>query len=358
MTFAFAAAGTGGHVYPALAVARALTDGGVESDDVIFFGGERLEAAAVPGAGFELVPIEIRGLSRSMSMRNLTLPAVVARATNVVRDTLSRRGTGVVTSFGGYVGVPAGVGARRAHVPLVVHEQNAVAGLANKIVSRWAERVFVAFDQANLPRAEVVGNPLRREFEGFDRGALRAAARERYRLSGRLPVLGVLGGSLGARSLNEAAYSFATRFAGSAEIVHLTGPAHFDTVTAAFGAVPGWHGVPFEESMEHFYASVDVVLSRSGALTISELAATGTPAVVVPYAAGTAGHQAANAADLAAAGGCLIVDETDLVGVPKILAGILDNPERMRRMSVAAASVAHSDAADVIAGALLELSDG
>jgi UDP-N-acetylglucosamine--N-acetylmuramyl-(pentapeptide) pyrophosphoryl-undecaprenol N-acetylglucosamine transferase len=138
MTFAFAAAGTGGHVYPALAVARALIDEGVEPDDVIFFGGERLEATAVPGAGFELVPIEIRGLSRSLSARNFTLPAVVARATNVVRDTLVRRGTDVLTSFGGYVGVPGGVGARRARVPLVVHEQNAVAGLANKVVSRWA----------------------------------------------------------------------------------------------------------------------------------------------------------------------------------------------------------------------------
>jgi UDP-N-acetylglucosamine--N-acetylmuramyl-(pentapeptide) pyrophosphoryl-undecaprenol N-acetylglucosamine transferase len=356
MTFAFAAAGTGGHVYPALAVARALIDEGVEPDDVIFFGGERLEATAVPGAGFELVPIEIRGLSRSLSARNFTLPAVVARATNVVRDTLVRRGTDVLTSFGGYVGVPGGVGARRARVPLVVHEQNAVAGLANKVVSRWADRVFVAFDRANLPRAELVGNPLRREFELFDRAALRSDARSRYGLSGERPVLGVLGGSLGARSLNEAAIAFAGRSAGSHDIVHLTGPAHFVAVAAEVDAIPGWHGVSFEESMELFYAAVDVVLSRSGALTISELAATGTPAVVVPYAAGTAGHQAANAAQLAEAGGCVIVDEAELDTLPALLADILDDPDRMRRMSVASASVGHPDAADVIATALLEFS--
>jgi len=357
MTFAFAAAGTGGHVYPALAVARALLDEGVEPDDVIFFGGERLEATAIPGAGFEFVPIEIRGLSRSLSARNFTLPAVVARATNVVRDTLAQRGTDVLASFGGYVGVPAGVGARRARVPLVVHEQNAVAGLANKVVSRWADRVFVAFDRAKLPRAELVGNPLRREFELFDRAALRSAARSRYGLSGERPVLGVLGGSLGARSLNEVATAFADRSAGSHEIVHLTGPSHFDAVAAGVDATAGWHGAPFEESMEFFYAAVDLVLSRSGALTISELAATGTPSVVVPYAAGTAGHQAANAADLAEAGGCVIVDETDLGSVPDLLASILDDPDRIGRMSVAAASVGHADAADVIATALLEFSD-
>jgi UDP-N-acetylglucosamine--N-acetylmuramyl-(pentapeptide) pyrophosphoryl-undecaprenol N-acetylglucosamine transferase len=170
----------------------------------------------------------------------------------------------------------------------------------------------------------------------------------------------VLGGSLGARSLNEAAIAFAGRSAGSHDIVHLSGPAHFDAVAVAVAAevdaIPGWHGVSFEESMELFYAAVDVVLSRSGALTISELAATGTPAVVVPYAAGTAGHQAANAADLAEAGGCVIVDEADLGILPDLLADLLDDPDRMRRMSVASASVGRPDAADVIATALLEFS--
>lgn len=357
MTYAFAAAGTGGHVYPALAVARALTDRGVEADDVIFFGGERIEATAVPDAGFELVPIEIRGLSRSLSAKNFTLPGVVARATARVRDTLNRRRTAVLTSFGGYVGVPAGLGARRAGVPLFVHEQNAVAGLANKLVARWAQRVFVGFEAARLPRAEVVGNPLRSEFESFDPARLRTEARSRYGLTGARPVLGVLGGSLGARVLNETALSFLAEANGRYDVVHLTGPQHFDAVADRAAGLAGWHGVAFEDAMEYFYAASDLVLSRSGALTISECAVTGTPAVVVPYAAGTAGHQEANAAGLAAAGGCVIVAETDIDRVPDLLAAILEDQSRTEAMAAAAASVGRPDAAEVIAGAILEMGD-
>ena len=243
MTYVFAAAGTGGHVYPALAVADALVATGVASSDILFVGGDRMEATTVPAAGYEFVGVEIRGLRRSMSADNLKLPSIVWRATQRLADLFRTRDTRVVTAFGGYVSVPAAWAARRSGARLFVQEQNAVPGLANKIVARNAETAFVAFPAAEerLRHATLVGNPLRAAFRGFDRSRLRTAGRARYGLDERRPVLGVLGGSLGARVLND----ITARIADAHDpdqlgIVHLTGRAHHEEVAAraAASAIP------------------------------------------------------------------------------------------------------------------------
>ena len=148
MTYAFAAAGTGGHILPALAVARVLVESGVSASEIVFFGGDRLETRIVPEAGFELVQLEVRGLSRSLTTDNLKLPAIVRRATADVTSALEERTPGVLTVFGGYVSVPAARGAHRAGMPYVIHEQNAVPGLANRYVARRATRTLAAFAPA------------------------------------------------------------------------------------------------------------------------------------------------------------------------------------------------------------------
>lgn len=359
MRYALAAAGTGGHVYPALAVARALTECGVAVDDIVFFGGDRLEATAVPEAGYPFVGIEVRGLQRSLTPRNATLPIVVARAARAIADRVRRMGIGVMTAFGGYVSVPAAWGAKRAGASLIVHEQNAVPGLANRLIAARADATFVAFEAAagRLRAARVVGNPLRAELERFDRDRLRPEALRRYGLDGRRPVLGVLGGSLGARVLNETVDQLRNGAARAFDTVHLTGAIHVDAIAERAAADPHWTVLPFEERMDYFYAVSDLVLSRAGALTVSELAATGTPAVVVPYAAGTAGHQAANAAGLEAAGGCVIVSEAAVSSLPDLLRRSLGDPAGLQAMGAGAKAVGRPDAAIRVARAILEVND-
>jgi len=289
MTYAFAAAGTGGHIYPALAVARVLVDEGVSTSEIVFFGGDRLETRIVPEAGFELVQLEVRGLSRSLTTDNLMLPVLVRRATSDVSRVLEGRVPGVLTVFGGYVSVPAALGARRVGMPYVIHEQNAVPGLANRYVARKATRTLAAFDPAvdQLKTAEVVGNPLSAPFEHYERDEIRAEALLRYGLASDLPVVGVFGGSQGARALNETAIRFASIFGETASVLHLTGPDHHESVAEQARSNPNWVTLPFESDMQYFFGASDIALSRAGAMTVSELAATSTPSVVVPLPAGS-----------------------------------------------------------------------
>jgi UDP-N-acetylglucosamine--N-acetylmuramyl-(pentapeptide) pyrophosphoryl-undecaprenol N-acetylglucosamine transferase len=358
MTYVFAAAGTGGHVYPALAVADALVASGVGREEVLFVGGDRMEASAVPASGYAFVGIDIRGLRRSWSTDNLTLPAVVWRAARRLAGEFRRRGTRVVTAFGGYVSVPAAWAARRQGARLFVQEQNAIPGLANRLISGSAVTSFVAFPEAlhRLRHPRLVGNPLRAALAEFDRDRLRADGRVYYGIDGTAPVLGVLGGSLGAAVLNDVA----VRVADAHEperltIVHLTGAAHHDAVARQAAASPvRWVTRPFEDRMDLFYATADVVLSRAGALTISELAATATPAVVVPYAAGTAGHQSANAAHLERSGGVVVVAESEIDRVPVELEQLLSDEPRRAAMARAAAAEGLPHAAAEIARALRE----
>ena len=358
MTYAFAAAGTGGHVYPALAVADALVASGVDQDDIVFVGGDRIEVSAVPESGFAFVGVEIQGLKRSLSADNLRLPSVVLRATRRLAEEFRRRGTKVVTTFGGYVAVPAAWAARRAGAQLFVHEQNAVPGIANKLISAGAVTTFVAFEEATdrLRHTSLVGNPLRPALQSFDRTALRGAGRDHYGLDHLRPVLGILGGSLGAGVLNELAFRIADgQDPHQLGIIHLAGTAQHEEVAARASASPvPWVTKAYEHRMELFYASIDVVLCRAGALTISELAVTGTPAVVVPFAAGTAGHQRANAAHLERSGAAIVVPESEIDRVPVELAQLLADEPRRAAMARAAAGQGMPDAAVTIATALRE----
>jgi UDP-N-acetylglucosamine--N-acetylmuramyl-(pentapeptide) pyrophosphoryl-undecaprenol N-acetylglucosamine transferase len=241
---------------------------------------------------------------------------------------------------------------RRVGPDIFLHEQNAVPGLANRVVARRARRSFVAFPAAaeRLPRAEVVGNPLRPEIVAFDRAALRGEALRRYDLPDDVTVLGVLGGSLGPKVLND----MTLRIADGSDpervaILHLTGAAHLESVAAhARRSAVRWRTVAYEPEMRYFYAAADLVLSRAGAMTISELAATGTPAVTVPLVE----HQAANAAHLAGAGGVVIVPEDDLDRVPVEVEQLLVDDARRRRMADANLLLAAPDAATRIAAAI------
>ena len=359
MTYALAAAGTGGHVYPALAVADALVDAGVSVRDIVFFGGDRMEAHTVPAAGYDFVGVDIRGLRRSLSRENLTLPRTVRRATRAVAAELTRRRVRAVGVFGGYVSVPVALAARRVGAGVVVHEQNARPGLANRLIAPRAAATLAAFPQARrkLKSARIVGNTQRRGLAHFSRSDRRAKALDGYGLGEDLPVLGVLGGSLGALVLNETTSRLAAAARpGSFAIVHLTGAAHIDDIAplADEVAVP-WVTRAFEPAMEMFYAAADLVLARAGALTVSELMATGTPSVLVPLAAT---HQGDNAALLAAAGGAEVVSQEHIAEVPARVERLLGDGDRLGEMAEAASRLAPEGAADEMAAVLQEVAGG
>jgi len=351
MTIGIAAAGTGGHVYPALAIAEALVSLGTPPSDVVFFGGDRLEATAVPEAGFELVPVNLRGFVRSLSLDNLKVVAGVARGARTIGTHISQAGITVMLAMGGYITGPAALAARRARIPLILHEQNAVPGLANRLAARLARQVFVAFpgEAARLPRSEVVGNPLRAALR--EPPPAQSDARSRYGLDLARPVLGVLGGSQGADALNQAVAGLVAA-TPEFQVLHLAGLAQHERWTERAADSKEWVVVPFERDMQYFYAAVDAVVARAGALTVSELAATGTPSVLVPYP-GASGHQEANARFLAEAGGATVLLQPQLAGLEAAVAAMMEPSENARR-AAAAAAVGRPNAAVRIASAIRE----
>lgn len=357
MSIVIAAAGTGGHVLPAIAVAESLVAAGLDRGHVVFFGGDRMEASLVPDAGFAFAGFHLTRLRRSFSPLNLAIPFALRRSSSAMAAEMERVEARAVLGMGGYVSVPAVRAAARVGSPFFLQEQNAVPGLASRFAARRATRVFLGLPgpAERLPRSAVVGNPLRSGFVGFDRAALRPAALSRYGILDGGPVVGILGGSLGARVLNEAAAAIATAVA-PATLLHITGEtAEAQVAVPASSDHRRWVRIPYEHDPTTFYAACDLVVCRAGAMTVSELAATGTPAVLVPL---RQVGQGANAAALSDAGGAIVVEEADIAGITDIVGQVLHDPDRLSSMAASARRLALPGAADEIASTLLEAARG
>ncbi len=354
MTVAIAAAGTGGHVYPALAVAEALLERGLSRDEVVFFGGDRMEAGVVPESGFRFVGFELTKLRRRLTVENLKIPLVLRRSGRAMAAELVSSGTKAVLGMSGYVTVPAALGAGRAGVPFFVHEQNAEPTLAARFGARRARATLLGLPgrSERLPRSEVVGNPLRRPLQEFDRTRLREQARRRYGLPDAGLVVGVLGGSLGAQVLNESVPAIGG-VPGIDALLHLTGPEGHGVSTEE-PSLPLVR-IPFEAEMEHFYAAVDLVVCRAGAMTVSELAATATPAIFVPL---ERVGQLGNAEALASAGGARICRQDRIASLPAMVEATLADRGSLRSMGQAATGVARPDAAGTVADRVMEVVGG
>ena len=354
MSFAIAAAGTGGHVFPGLSVGEALVAAGVDRAEILFVGGSRLEAEVYPQAGFPFLGVEIRGLQRRMSRANLGIARVVARAAGKIADSYRERDVLAVLGMGGYVTVPAGWAAARVASALFLHEQNAEAGLANRLMARRARTVFTSFSStAHLPGGQWTGNPIRSALANFDRAVLRSEALRRYGLDPKIPVVGMFGGSLGAGVINRTIEEMISA-ARSLEyqLIHLCGPAAAPVLQEAAAGHPRWRVIAFEEEMEWFYAASDLVVARAGG-AVAELTATATPSVLIPGGFGSGGHQAANARVLAAAGAALVIDERHMDALPGLVTDLLEDRPRLKQMADAARTLARPDAASEIARHLM-----
>lgn len=373
-----AGGGTAGHVNPLLAVADELRAREPEARILALGTTSGLEADLVPERGYRLWPIPRVPLPRRPSVDLLKLPGRLSAAVKAAEAAIDEIGAQAVVGFGGYVSTPAYLAARRKGVPVVIHEQNARAGLANKLGARWAARVGATFPGTPLPGAQVVGLPLRAEIAELvsareaDALAARVQAADALGLDAGLPTLVVTGGSSGAASVNAAlAGSVEALLRAGVQVLHLTGKgkdgpvrAAVDAATAAGGFEAARYQVrEYLSEMQLALAVADLVVARSGAGTVCELAALGVPAVYVPLPIGN-GEQRLNAAPLVEAGGGLLVDDADLTPawvaehVPALLA------DRPRLDAMASAARAHgvrdgaARVADLVAEAVAQAGTG
>lgn len=370
-TVLVAGGGTAGHVFPAVAVARVLATAGWRP---LFIGtADRLEDKLVPAAGFELERIEMVPVPRRASPAILRLPFALRRSIRRVAAIAEREEVAAALSFGGYVSFPLSWAARRLELPLVVHEQNSVPGLANRIAARWAQRVAVTFpgsaDRFPQPeRVVVTGNPVRSEMLGLDLDARRPGARERFGLDRDRRTVLVFGGSQGARRLNDAAVASYRlwRTPDEIQLLHAAGRALHGESAAAWERARAADGGPlvrcvdFIEDMADAYAAADVVLCRAGATSIAELTVLGIPAVLVPYPHATGDHQKENAFALRRAGAAQVVLDEALDGHTLVDAvePLLTDDDRRGEVAAAARAFGRPDAAENVARTLVELVEG
>ncbi|ARG58727.1 undecaprenyldiphospho-muramoylpentapeptide beta-N-acetylglucosaminyltransferase [Mycobacterium kansasii] len=364
LSIVLAGGGTAGHVEPAMAVADALS--ALEPDvRITALGTPRgLETTLVPARGYHLELITPVPLPRKPSGDLARLPPRVWRAVAETRAVLDAVDADVVVGFGGYVALPAylaargipGMRRRSRRIPVVIHEANARAGLANRVGARSADRVLSAVPDCGLRRAEVVGVPVRQAITALDRAALRAEARAHFGFADDARVLLVFGGSQGAVSLNRAVSAAAADLAAAGvSVLHAHGPKNVLELRPPDAGDPPYVAVPYLDRMDLAYAAADLVICRSGAMTVAEVSAVGLPAIYVPLPIGN-GEQRLNALPVVNAGGGMVIADADLTPalVAREVAGLLTDPPRLAAMTAAAAQVGHRDAARQVAQAALD----
>lgn len=351
-----AGGGTAGHVEPAMAVADALRalDPAVR---ITVLGTVRgLEITLVPERGYDLELITPVPLPRKPTGDLARLPMRVRRAIRQTRAVLDDVDADVVIGFGGYVALPAYLAARRGplrrrRVPVVIHEANASAGLANRVGARSARRVLSAVPDSGLRHAEVVGVPVREAITTLDRSAVRAEARAHFGFTDDALVLLVFGGSQGAVSINTAVAAAAKDLAAAGvSVLHAHGPKNTLDLRESADGDPPYVAVPYLPRMDLAYAAADLAICRSGAMTVAEVSAVGLPAVYVPLPIGN-GEQRLNALPVVNAGGGVVVADDALTPgfVAGTVAGLITDGPRLAAMTVAAAQVGHRDAAHRVA---------
>lgn len=361
MKIVIAGGGTAGHVFPAIALGQQLASRGHE---LLFVGTDRgLEVDLVPKAGFLLRALHVEPFPRKVSPRLVSAPVSLLRSIGASRRLVAD--ADVVVGMGGYASAPAVLAARREHRPIVLHEQNAIPGAANRFLARWAKEVAITFpESASRFRVRTVhtGNPVRTQVAAVPSAGedLRPEALETLGLEADRRTLVVFGGSQGAAHINEAAVEMCRVLSDRSDlqVLLLTGNAHLDAIRGRLPAGElGIEALGFLDRMELAYAIADLVVARAGATSIAELTTCGIPALLIPYPHATANHQEANARSLERAGGAEVILDAQLSA--ELLAvhvqRLLGEPGALAQMAAAARAFGRPGAArelaDVVEGA-------
>ncbi|MDJ0385120.1 UDP-N-acetylglucosamine--N-acetylmuramyl-(pentapeptide) pyrophosphoryl-undecaprenol N-acetylglucosamine transferase [Streptomyces sp. G-G2] len=368
------AGGTGGHIYPGLALAEALR-AAAPGAVISFIGTERgLETELIPGAGYRLHTVDMIPFDPSLGAKRYLLPAALLRSAGQARTVIRAQRAQVVVGMGGYPSAPAVLGARLAGLPAVIHESNAVPGRANQFAARLTPHIAVAFDRsrehlAGGARALTTGMPISAALAGLarrdrpQREALRAEARRALRVPAGRRLVVFNGGSLGAVRLTGAATALAGlwQHRNDVQLLIKTGPKALPGAVTDLAATGGQRiarAVPYLDRMDLVYAAADLVVCRAGSATVAELAATGVPAVLVPYPHAPGDHQTHNARVLSDAGAGLLLADGDATAdrLAALVGPLLADPARLTAMAGAADPGPHARAAELLAAEVLRVS--
>lgn len=359
MSVLFAGGGTGGHLYPALALAEEVKSRCPDWSIAFMGTSTRMESQLVPQHGYPFHPVEVVGMPRKLGPELIRFGKALAGSVGAARRIIREVSPRIVVGTGGYVSAPAVIAARLEGIPAVICEQNVFPGVANRALSRIATRIFTTFPQSDryFPRGKVecLGNPIRPEAYQLSR----EAARERLGFPSVPNLLLITGGSLGARSINRSSVFALDRWLGHPDwaVLHVAGKGDFPAVseqTERLKSEPRYRLVEFLSEMPAAIAAADLVVSRAGATTLAELTAAGTPMVLVPFQFGGK-DQPANARSLSEAGAAVTLDDRDLTGLGEAVDALMSDAERREHMAQASRQFGRPDAAQRIVGRLLEL---
>ncbi|GAB4014834.1 undecaprenyldiphospho-muramoylpentapeptide beta-N-acetylglucosaminyltransferase [Spirosoma koreense] len=353
--------GTGGHIYPAIAIANELKRIN-PATEILFVGAEgKMEMEKVPRAGYTIVGLPVVGIKRELTLANLGFPLKLGRsllrARQIVRDFQPDAAVGV----GGYASGPLLLAASLKGIPTLIQEQNSYAGLTNKILARWAKRICVAYPNMDAffpaDKIKVTGNPVRSDIQFADQQV--APGQALFGLEATRPTLLIIGGSQGARTINESIEAGLKRFVDAGvQVIWQTGPAFIERAREAVAVVgsPLIKAYDFIYDMDKAYAVADVVVSRAGALSVSELCLVGRPAVLVPFPAAAEDHQTKNAMSLVERKAALLVnDRTAREELVTVALDLLDNPAEQKQLRAAIKQFAKPQAAHDIAQEVIHL---
>ena len=352
--------GTSGHALPAIAIMDRLVAAGHDPAALHYVGTERgIEARLLPPTGYSFTLLDVVGLQRSFTRRNVAFVPKLVRATLRARALVRRLRPAVVVNVGGYASMPATVAARLCKVPVVVVSYDLVPGLASKLSARFATATAAAFPGSSLPRAHPTGAPIRPEIIAIERSSQRAAARAELGVPDDRFLVVVFGGSLGAKALNEATATLVEHWSGRADVAvhHVVGDRWLAEVPPSREAPGGimYRVIGYEDRMPQLYAASDLMITRAGASTIAELAATGTPAIVVPWPDAAENHQLANARTLSDRGGAVLVEQHELTAerLEQLIDGFVADPTGLQAIAERARSEGERHRGD----SLIELID-
>lgn len=353
---ALAAGGTAGHIEPAIACAKAIKNLNNLAEVFIVGTDKGLERNLVPQRGLELSLIPATPLPRSFSLTMITLPFRMLAAQRIAQKLLVDRKVDCVIGFGAYVSLPVYLAARKLKIPIVIHEGNKKAGLANRIGSRFAAQVFQLFPDS-IKGAQTVGMPLRAEISNLDKNLMRTTARQNFKLDENKQTLLVFGGSQGASSINRVLVDCLPEFEKlNIQVLHAIGNKNtIDQSTQRFGF---YHAVSYIDKMELAYAAADLVISRAGAMTIAEQTVLAMPAIYVPFAAGN-GEQTKNVAQLVKDGGGILIPDAELTAALLVqrVSELIQNPSKLQALSQAASGHGLRDADKKVAQSALALAN-
>ncbi|MCL4500115.1 MAG: undecaprenyldiphospho-muramoylpentapeptide beta-N-acetylglucosaminyltransferase [Chloroflexi bacterium] len=356
--------GTAGHIYPGLALLKALASGNAVAEVLYIGSHDGLEAPMIKSAGYPLEGLDVSGLPRKVSLSGVTAMVKMAKAVRKARGLLRRFNPDVVVGTGAYVSVPVVLAAALARIPTIIHEQNALPGLANRLLGRFATAIAITYPETKnfFPkknRVELTGNPVRENILAADG----VSARKIFDLDPLDPVLFIFGGSRGARRLNDAAIGGIGKLLDlGIQVIHSTGEVDFERVKEAIGELADkrYLVLPYIDDMGCVYSAADLVVSRAGATTVAEITASGVASLLVPYPYATGKHQEKNARALIEAGATKVIADKDLTSERLVteVSDLIKNKPELNRMAEAAKRLGRPDAAKKLAELVKRVATG